>query len=531
MSDSLLKDKNEESSKEDFEPLEFDDKEDKPTKKIRKFRFVKYLLSLITIILIIAIITYYIYYQKFSLPLNEANFIFQKYNELGKKDQNLKLFPLLEFFLENSDTKFINLNIILHFNKEDVDKNRLVEAIKKMVRNQAILQSTFYKENGRYHIKFEPNLYPEIIFADIKESDYEKYLFNIGYNMDFPINKLMYKFYIITTEKYLYCILLTNHVIYDTYSNRGIIYTLNNTYLGNLDGNELKKNDLYYASLYEYNLKLKNEKNLIKDVQNYYMINYDLGRTFKNFHKDKDIQAPLKDTVNLFVQMSDKNLRDKIFNFFGGNLSKINYFNMMCHLYALYLYNKMEDNVPEVIYVKHGRNLDLYKYTYGLFIQISFIKYNFLKNSQKIQDKAYLNLQEFYDNVQNQFNEQRLISQYFTSFENYDFINDIQNISMSQLTLFDDFIPKNIFGKKLLEKTKGGFYFDNKEKKANFFTSIFYQNRYTPIGIINAVIGNADSYKEESLKKISNLTIKVMDYLIEGFLSKDKLVEIKMFDL
>ena len=135
----------------------------------------------------------------------------QKYNELGKRDENLKLFPLFEFFLEKSDTKYINLNIILHFNKEDVDKNRLVEAIKKTVRNQAILQSTFYKENGRYHIKFNPNLYPEIIVADIKESDYQKYLYDIGYDMDFPIYKLMYKFYIITKEKYLYCILINNH--------------------------------------------------------------------------------------------------------------------------------------------------------------------------------------------------------------------------------------------------------------------------------------------------------------------------------
>ena len=527
MSNSLLEDKYQEPSKEYFEPLETDDEQEEPPKKKKLF---KYLLAFIAIILIIYTIIYYICYQKPSLPLNDVNAIMQKYNELGKRDENLKLFPLFEFFLEKSDTKYINLNIILHFNKEDVDKNRLVEAIKKTVRNQAILQSTFYKENGRYHIKFNPNLYPEIIFADIKESDYQKYLYDIGYDMDFPINKLMYKFYIITTEKYLYCILLAHHAIYDLNSNRAFVYTLNHTYLGDLDDIQLKKNDLFYAALYDYNLKLKNEKSLIKDAQNYYMSNYDLGRTFKNFHRDRDIQTPLKDTVFYYFQMSDKNLRDKIFNYFGGNLTQINNFNMICHLYTLYLYNKMEDNIPEIQIVAHGRNLNLYRYTYGVFIQVSFINYDFLKNSKNIKNKTYLNVQEFYDNVKKQLDEQKFISQYYTSFENYDFNNRVLNVSVSQLTLSDNFIPKSIFGKKLLEKTKAFFYLDNKEKKANFFASIFYQITYTPAGILNVIVGNTDSYKEESLIKISNLTMKVIDILIEGFLSKDKLIEIKMFD-
>ena len=529
MSDLLLKDKNEEPSKEEFEPLETDDNQHELTKKNRKSKFGKYLLTFITFILITAAITYYIYYKKSSTSLNESDNIMQKYNELGKKDENLKLFPHLELFLENSGAKFLVANLILHFNKEDVDKNRLVEAINKMVRNQAVLQSTFYKENERYHIKFNPNLYPEIIFADIKESDYEKYLYNMGYDMDFPINKLMYKFYIITTEKYLYCILLAHHAIYDLNSNRAFVYTLNHTYLGDLDDIQLKKNDLYYASLYEYNLQLRNET-FLKDVQNYYMNNYDLGRTSKYFHKDKDIQTPLKDTVWGFFKMSDKSLRDKIFNFFDGKLSQLNFFNMMCHLYTLYLYNKMEDNVPEIIINRHGRNLNLYRYTYGLFLQISFIKYDFLKNSQKIKDKTYLNVLEFYNNVKKQFEEQKFISRYYTSFENYDYISSFQNINGSQLTVFDNFIPKSIFGKELLEKTKGELYYNKREKKANFYRPIFYQNTFTPMGIINGIIGNSDSYKEESLKKISNLIFKVMDTLIEGFLREDKLIEIKMLD-
>ena len=146
MSDFLLKDKNQEPSKDDYEPLKQMIIKTNFTKKNRKFKFAKYLLTFNAIILITATFTYYIYYKKSSISLNESDNIMQKYNELGKKNENLKLFPHLELFLENLDTKFVMANLILHFNKEDVDKNRLVEAINKMVRNQAVLQSNFYKE-------------------------------------------------------------------------------------------------------------------------------------------------------------------------------------------------------------------------------------------------------------------------------------------------------------------------------------------------------------------------------------------------
>ena len=75
MADSLLKDKNEEPSKEFFEPLETDDKPDEPPKKNRKTNFFKYLLAFIAIALIIAII---ICYQKLYKPLNDINIIMQK---------------------------------------------------------------------------------------------------------------------------------------------------------------------------------------------------------------------------------------------------------------------------------------------------------------------------------------------------------------------------------------------------------------------------------------------------------------------
>ena len=526
----LLKSKNSEISQNDFEPLETDEKKEENPKKKNTPSLFKYILILIILLVIGAGIYYYKYYKRFSSPLNKHEALLEEYNKLGKKYENLHLYPPMEYFIAQRDSKYICANIIFHFDKNDIDKNKLLKAIKTMIKNQAILQSIFYEKNGRYYVKFDPNAYPEIISADIKESEYDKYLYDMGYDMDFPLNKLMYKVYLITTEKYYYCIFVMHHAIYDIYSQNGIVYTFNHTYLGDLNEIQLKKNDLFYSYLYEYNLKLKNEKNFIKEVQDYYMKNYDLGRSFKNFHKDKDIQKPVKDSVNIFYQMSDKALKDKIYNIFEGNLSKINIFNMMCQLYTLYLYNNMEDNVPEIVYLRHGRNLTLYRNTIGCFFQIAIIKYDFIKNTKKVKDKIYLNVQDFYDKIKKQFDEQKFISQYFTSFEDYDFINDIQNVSMGQLSLPDEdnFIPDNIFGKKLLEKTKATLYYVNKEKMTRYFVPLLFQNQYKPSGILNLIIADAEDYKVESLKNMSNILLKVVAALSDGFLNKDKLIEIKI---
>ena len=91
--------------------------------------------------------------------------------------------------------------MILHFEKDDIDINRLIKAIKILVENNAILQSYFFKKNGKYHIKFDKNLYPEIIQKTIKESDFKNLIEEIEKHMDFPLNQIMCKIYIIQTEK------------------------------------------------------------------------------------------------------------------------------------------------------------------------------------------------------------------------------------------------------------------------------------------------------------------------------------------
>ena len=531
MKDTLLKEKNNESPQNDFEPLETDDNQEQKSKKNIKPKLVKYILLFIPIFLIIAGIIYFKCYHNSSNPSEDE--IWQEYSALGKMDGNLKLFPNTDYFLDRRDSKYIVVNIIFHLDKNDVDKDRLINAIKILVRCHGILQSTFYKkDDNSYGIKFDPNLYPEINSTDIKESEYEKYLHDIGYDLDFPLNKLMYQVHIVTTEKSIYCLFFFHHAIYDIYSDTALTYTLNHAYLGDIDEEQLRKKDSFYASLYEYNLKLRNDKNYIKEIQNYYLNNYDLGRTFKSYNMDKDVPKPIKDPVIYHLQLSDKSLRDKIYKKFDGSLSKINFFNMICQLYTLYLYNKKEDFVPEIGYVRHGRNLTKFNYTIACFFQLSIIKYDFLKNYQKIQDKIYLNVQKLYDDVKKQFTEQKFISHYFTSFENYDYIKDAPNLTMSQLSLSeeDNFIPDYMFGKNLLKNSKAGIYYNNRDKIAQYFTPFFFQNKYTPNGIMNFIICNADRYKQESLSIISNLFFEVADAFIDGLLSNDKLIEAKKFD-
>ena len=164
----------------------------------------------------------------------------------------------------------------------------------------------------------------------------------------------MSKIYIIETEKSIYMIFFLHHAIVDKMTVDALVSNLNSAYMNDII--PYKSQDFYYATLYEYNLKLREDKKYINEVKNYFFNNYDLGRTFKGYHLDTDIEKPLKDTVSFHADMSSKALRDKIYSIFEGNFSKVSMFNMICHLYTLYLYNNMADNIPEIVYLRHGRN-------------------------------------------------------------------------------------------------------------------------------------------------------------------------------
>ena len=62
----------------------------------------------------------------------------------------------------------------------------------------------------------------------------------------------------------------------------------------------------------------------------------------------------------------------------------------------------------------------------------------------------------------------------------------------------------------------------------NHFVRFFFENVFTPNGIINHISGNADNYNMETIKKISNLFYKVADTLSDGLLRENKLIEIEM---
>ena len=532
MTDNLLKDKKEEI----YENFETDDnKEEELKKKKAKSKLAKPLIIVIAFLLIFAGFIYFKYFHRSSNSLSLT--LLEKYNELGKKDENLRLFVLTELFLDKRKLKYTNAEIILHFNKDDIDLNRLLRAIKIMVENQAVFQSIFYQKDGQYHIKFDKNLYPEIIQKTIKESEYNNCLDEIEKSIHFNLNELMYKIYIIQTEKSLYLMIFKQHCITDKMTSNAFFNTLNKAYLMNDTTTPFKSGDLYYASLYDYNLKLKDKK-FVNYVKNYFSKNYDLGRTFKGYRIDKDIQYPLQDIVIGFGDISSKSLRDKIYSIFGGKVSKISMFNIICHLYTLYLYNNMEDHIPEIVYLRHGRNLKYYQDTMGCLLQNSFINYDILKNTIKKNGKNYLNVQKFYENVKKQFDEQKSIAGYVKAIENYDYINSLDNLAYCQMyqvheidekTISTKFWPRYIFGKEVLEKTKASIIFNGDQSETHFIRLIF-ENVYSPSGIINHFGANADSYSIETLQKISKLFFKVADTLSDGFLAEDKLIEIKMLD-
>ena len=426
----------------------------------------------------------------------------------------------------------MNIETLLQFNKEDIDVNRLIRAIKILVEKHPIFQSIFFQKDGKYHIKHDKNLYPEIIQKTIKEDDFKSYLEEIEQHIEFSLNQLMHKYYLIQTEKSLFIIMYMHHAIVDKISADAFLKTLNKIYVN--ETIPFQSEDLYYASLYEYNLKTRNDRKLINDVQNYFFNNYDLGRTFKGFRLDKDIQYPLKDTVNFFIDISSKSLRDKVYSIFNGKFSEISKFNMICQLYTLYLYNNMEDPKPEITTARHGRNFKFYRNTVGCLIQFTFINYDFAKNSIKINNKNYLNVQNFFDDVKRQFEEQKELDRYINCLDNYNPVKSNDNLISAQsyeVNKVDEMLqpqvmPKYLFGKKLQEKTRNILVPVNNNESA--FARFFFQNLFIKNGIITQFQTNSDSYTMESLKKICDLFYKVVDTLSDGLASNDKLVEIKM---
>ena len=525
-----------EKNNEIYENFETDDNQekDKDKKKKSKLKLAKPLIIFLVLLLIFVGFICYKYFHRSSNSLNRA--LLEKYNELGKKDENLQLFFLTEHFLVRRKSKYLNMRVTFHFNKGDIDKDRLLRTIKTVVENIGVFQSIFFYKDGQLHIKFDKNIYPEIIQKTLNESDYQKYIEEVEQAIDFPLNNLMYKFYIIETEKSLYFTLFSHHSITDKLSADALLDTLNRAYM-NDNATPFKCEDFFYASLYEYNLKIRNDRKFINYVKNYFLNNYDLGRTFKGYREDKDIQKPVKNTMTFYIEKSPKELRDKIVSIYNGKFSRISMFNLMCQLYTLYLYNNMEDHIPEVTYVRHGRNLKFYKYSMGSFIENAFINYDFSKYTIKKDGKNYINVQEFYDNVKKQFDEQKFLDKYIKTFGYFD-SNNLDNIVTSQSyqideidpkTMHANLLPKYLFGKKLQENTKNKVIAVLKSNE-NPFAKFFFHNIYTPFGIINQIQGQGESYKVETFKKICGLFFKVAEILSDGILSDDKLVEIKMLD-
>ena len=259
MADALLK--NNEVSQNEYENFETDENKTEELKKRNKKSKLKSVIISIILLVIFSGFIYYKFFYKSQQKISNSLPLLEQYNNLGKKDENLELFLFTELFLAKRNEKYMNVEIIFHLKKDDVDKDKLLKAIKLTVENQGVLQSIFYEKNNKYYIKFDKNLYPEIISKTIKESDYQNYLNEIEKQLDFSLNKLMYKIYIIQTESSLYSLFFFHHAIFDKTSLDALVHTLNQAYISDII--PFKNEDYFYGALYEYNLKLRNEKQSI----------------------------------------------------------------------------------------------------------------------------------------------------------------------------------------------------------------------------------------------------------------------------
>ena len=94
MTDTLLEDKN--KNKEIYENFETDNNQEEDKKKKSKLKLAKPLIIFVVFLIMFVGFIFFKYFHRSSTTLNLT--LLKEYNELGKKDENLQLFPLNELF-------------------------------------------------------------------------------------------------------------------------------------------------------------------------------------------------------------------------------------------------------------------------------------------------------------------------------------------------------------------------------------------------------------------------------------------------
>lgn len=155
------------------------------------------------------------------------------------------LIPMQLFLMDNQlfnpKSTFCNVPVLFRMPKEQVDLERLLEAFRKVIRNQPVLQSVIRVDPDFCFVQhYDPNLMPELTVEKLTEEEMETVKDELiqPFNM---VNRLLYRLRFFETERFVYVFMDIHHLFNDGTSMNILIKNISAAY----NGRDLPKDYAY----------------------------------------------------------------------------------------------------------------------------------------------------------------------------------------------------------------------------------------------------------------------------------------------
>ena len=405
-------------------------------KKNTKNSFINFLLISFFLIIIFFVLqnsSQRIIFVKESNPKNQnkiENEIFEKdkLNEIALKTK-LKPYPMVQYFLQRKEFALVNIFKFSKLDKEEIDVNRLLNALNKTIYNHPVLLSRFHKdEKGEIFMEYRPDLPPEIKIIKIKDEDIPKLKDQIIHKFE-PFDSQMVNFTLFISETSIY---FYYDIFHSNFDGNSINIFENNLELAYM--NKSLPKDYYYLNLYEYNKKDIYSKKY-NDTVKFYQDNFNLTREYcPKFDNDIPEEILKNKTLQLiYKEYSSNELRKQITKNFGTKARNYNIFMTMNILLTDYIYSNFEDEYPTAKIGFNGRNWEKDENSVGCLIYNYPVIYHF--------ENKKVNIKKFYNKIKELFDMKPNLMKYpFEHTEKY--------TSMMAILQNKNFYHDTFFGKK-----------------------------------------------------------------------------------
>ena len=141
-------------------------------------------------------------------------------------------YRLLDIQLYDPSSTFSNLPAVWRMPKGQVDKEKLLRAFEKLVRNQPLLQSVMLPSDDRLFVMhYDPEIMPAVTVE--KKTEEEVSTLKEELIQPFPLlNAPLYRFRVFETEEYIYVFMDFHHLISDGSSMQVVLRNFSDAYHG-----------------------------------------------------------------------------------------------------------------------------------------------------------------------------------------------------------------------------------------------------------------------------------------------------------